>query len=131
MKYNNFHNKTAERHLTGKDNIFAPCAHRWDTWDALMEEQIKAPSLVPRVAVGTRGFYIEEGVIQYYQVNEHAQIRCGYEGLTAEEWLVNFDNKANEEDPAKCWAIKERNERREETQRLKRTKWAKQSWDSK
>ena len=85
MKYNNFHNKTAERHLTGKDNIFAPCAHRWDTWDALMEEQIKAPSLVPIAAVVTGEFHIEEGVIQYYQAKDHTRIRYGYEGLTGEE----------------------------------------------
>ena len=51
--------------------------------------------------------------------------------MTAGEWSGNFDNEANEEDPAKCWAIEERNERREETLRLKRIKLAKHSWDNK
>ena len=30
---------------------------RIEGWDALMEEKIKAPSLVPRATTGTRAFY--------------------------------------------------------------------------
>ena len=66
VKYDNIHNETVEWHRTGKDNIFALRVDRWDTWDALMEEQIKAPSLVSRADVRTWAFYIEEGVIQNY-----------------------------------------------------------------
>ena len=36
---------------------------RVEGWDALMEEQIKAPSLVPRAATGTRAFLLEEYII--------------------------------------------------------------------
>ena len=80
--------ETVEWHLTGKDNTFAgtydirapsmtPSQQmqkeknpRTDSWDALMEEHIKAPSLFPIAAVGTQEFLLEEYIILYNRKKE-------------------------------------------------------------
>ena len=43
---------------------------RTDIWDALMEEQIKGPSLVKREALGTLAFSLEEYIILYTRKKE-------------------------------------------------------------
>ena len=97
----------------------------------LIEVLSKEPSLVPRAAVGSLAFYREGFLLEYNRKKEWDQLRFGYEEhQTAEEWSMNYDKEANEEDQWKVWEIAESRERREETLRIKRINWAKHQWDS-
>ena len=82
----------------------------------LIEVLSKEPSLVPRAAVGSLAFYREGFLLEYNRKKEWDQLRFGYEEhQTAEEWSMNYDKEANEEDQWKVWEIAEGRERREET----------------